>query len=192
MLSDIRLAIRSLRRSPVLTAAAIVTLALASGATTAIFSVVRAVLLEALPYRDPAALVFVRGEMRRESPQPHPLSPLDIASLAQDSAAFSGIVPVTGARSFNLGANGEVEHVQGEMSGDDYFRLLGVSMSAGRFFDAREAASPGVPVVVLAHDLWTRRFGADPRVVGTTILLNESPFTVVGVAGAGFSLKMSG
>jgi predicted permease len=187
MLSDLRLAVRSLRRSPVLAAAAITTLALASGATTAIFSVVRAVLLEALPYRDPGALVFVRGEMRRETLLPYPLSYLDVASLAEDSAAFAGVVAVTGARSFNLGAEGEVEHVNGEMTGDGYFRLLGISMAAGRMFDAREAASPGLPVVVLGHDLWTRRFGADPAVVGTTILLNEMPFTVVGVAGEGFS-----
>jgi putative ABC transport system permease protein len=186
MLTDLRLAVRSLSRSPVLTAAAIITLALASGATTAIFSVVRAVLLDALPYRDPASLMFVRGEMRRESPQPYPISYLDIASLAADSSAFSGVVGVTGARPFNLGAGDEVEHVQGEMSGDGYFRLLGVSMAAGRFFDAREAASPGLPVVVLAHDLWTRKFGSDPGVVGRTILLNESPFTVVGVAASGF------
>ena len=186
MLSDLQLAIRSLRRSPVLTASAIITLALASGATTAIFSVVRAVLLDALPYRDPSSLMFLRGEMRRETPQPYPLSVLDVASLAEDSTAFSGIVAITGARSFNLGANGEVEHVQGEMSGDSYFRLLGVSMTAGRFFDAREAASPGLPVVVLSHDLWTRKFGADASVIGKTILLNESPYEVIGVGARGF------
>src|SRR5215207_1068127 len=186
MLSDLQLAVRSLRRSPVLTASAIITLALASGATTAIFSVVRAVLLEALPYRDPSALMFLRAEMRRETPQPYPLSVLDVASLAEDSTAFSGIVAVTGARSFNLGADGEVEHVQGEMSGDSYFRLLGVSMTAGRFFDGREAASPGLPVVVLSHDLWTRKFGADADVIGKTILLNESPYEVIGVGARGF------
>src|SRR5688572_18594481 len=186
MLSDLQLAVRSLRRSPVLTAAAIITLALASGATTAIFSVVRAVLLEALPYRDPSALMFVRGEMRRDTPRPYPLSPLDVASLAEDSSAFSAIEAVTGARSFNLGANGEVEHVQGEMTGHGYLRLLGVGIAAGRFFERRETASPGLPVVVLAHDLWTRKFGANPGVIGTTILLNESPYTVVGVAAAGF------
>jgi predicted permease len=186
MLNDLQLAVRSLRRSPVLVAAAIITLALASGATTAIFSVVRAVLLEALPYRDPRGLMFVRGEMRKDSPQPYPLSVLDVASLAEDSAAFSGVVAVTGARSFNLGANGEVEHVQGEMSGESYFRLLGIPLSVGRFFEAREVASPGLPVVVLAHDLWTRKFGSNPNVIGTTILLNEAPFTVVGVAGEGF------
>jgi putative ABC transport system permease protein len=78
MLSDLLLAVRRLRRSPVLTAAAIITLALASGATTAIYSVVRAVLLEALPYRDPSALMLVRGEMQRETPQPYPLNPFDI------------------------------------------------------------------------------------------------------------------
>src|SRR5687768_10909530 len=186
MLSDLRLALRSLRRSPILTVAAVTTLALASGATTAIFSVVRAVLLEALPYRDPASLMFIRGEMRRDGARPYPLSPLDVASLAEDSSAFSGVVAVTGARSFNLGAYGDVEHVQGEMTGHTYFRMLGVPMTAGRFFDTGEAASPGLPVVVLAHDLWTRKFGASPGVIGTTILLNESPFTVVGVAAAGF------
>ena len=187
MLSDFRLAARSLRRSPVLTLSAVVTLALASGATTSIFSIVRAVLLEALPYRDPAALMFVRGEMRRETPQSdYPISYLDIASLAEDSAAFSGVVGVTSARPFNLGTSDDVEHVQGEMSGDGFFRLLGVSMAAGRFFDAREAAPPGLPVVVLGHDLWTRKFGADAAVVGRTILLNEMPFVVVGVAAAGF------
>ena len=186
MLSDLRLAVRSLRRSPVLAAAAIVTLALASGATTAIFSVVRAVLLEALPYRDPSALMFVRGEMRKDTPRPYPLSPLDVASLAEDSSAFGTIEAVTGARSFNLGANGEVEHVQGEMTGDGFFRLLGVGLTVGRYFEARETASPGLPVVVLAHDLWTRKFGANASVVGSTILLNEMPFTVVGVAAKGF------
>jgi putative ABC transport system permease protein len=187
MLNDLRLAARSLRRSPILTAAAVITLALASGATTAIFSVVRAVLLEALPYERPAELVFVRGEMRRGTPQPYPLSYLDVRSLAEDSTAFAGIVPVTGARSFNLGADGDVEHVNGEMTDEGYFRLLGVPMTAGRAFEAGEAASPGLNVVILGHDLWTRRFGANPSVIGTTVLLNEMPFTVVGVAAAGFN-----
>ncbi|HUQ81570.1 MAG TPA: ABC transporter permease [Gemmatimonadaceae bacterium] len=186
MLSDLQLAVRSLRRSPVLTASAVITLALASGATTAIFSVVRAVLLEALPYREPSSLIVVRGEMRRETAQPYPLSVLDVASLVEDSSAFSGVVAVTGARSFNLGSNDDVEHVQGEMSGETYFELLGVPMTAGRFFDAREAASPGLPVVVLSHELWTRKFGADPGLIGKTILLNESPFQVLGIAGRGF------
>ena len=95
MLTDLRLALRNLRRSPVLAAAAVITLALASGATTAIFSVVRAVLLEALPYRDPSSLMFLRAELRRETPQPYPLSVLDVASLAADSTAFSGIVAIT-------------------------------------------------------------------------------------------------
>ncbi|HEX6048592.1 MAG TPA: ABC transporter permease [Gemmatimonadaceae bacterium] len=187
MLTDLRLAVRGLRRSPVLSAAAVITLALASGATTAIFSVVRAVLLEALPYRDPTALMFVRGEMRRGTPQPYPLSYLDVKSLAEDSSAFAGVVPVTNARSFNLGGLDEVEHVNGEMTDDRYFQLLGVSMTAGRAFEATEAASPGLNVVILGHDLWTRRFGANPGVIGTTILLNEMPFTVIGVAARGFN-----
>ena len=185
MLHDLRLAARSLRRAPAFTAITVAILALGVAATGAVFSLVNAVFLEALPFRDPATIALVAGERRTDQVEEYPLSYLDVAAIAA-APGVAAASPVTGARPYNLAIGDEVEHVAGEMVGAAYFRVLGVPLARGQAFDETEARAPDRRVVVLGHELWTRRFGGRADVVGARLLLNGQPHTVVGVAAPGF------
>lgn len=184
---DIRYGIRRLARTPGFTAAAVLTLALGIGATSSIFALFRAVFLDALPYDDPGRLVLVRGLMTREAPEEWPISWLDIQDLNAEQKVFQGLAGIGDDMAYNLGSEGEPEHVAGEMVTDRYFELLGVRPVTGRTFRPEENRPPGeARVVMLGHDLWKRRFGGDPKAVGQTVRLNEEPYTVVGVLPSGF------
>ena len=187
MSTDLRIAFRSVRRTPTFFAAMTITLALGIGATAGVLALVNAVLFEALPFADPARLVLIRGEARRESVQPYPLSYLDIRDLAKQRTLFTEVAAVTGTRPFNLTAGADVEHIFGEMSDASYLRALGLRVAAGRWYSDEEAAPPGVPVVVLSHSLWMRRFGGKTDAIGATLLLNDRPYRVIGVAPEGFA-----
>jgi len=184
---DIRYGARRLARTPGFTAAAVLTLALGIGATSSIFSLLRAVLFEALPYKDPETLVLVRGLMTREAPEDWPISWLDIHDLRAEQKVFSGLAAIGDDMTYNLGSTGEPEHVAGEMVTADYFDLLGLRPAVGRTFLAAEDRPPGeARVMILGHDLWKRRFGGDRGIVGRAVQLNEEPYTVIGVMPPGF------
>lgn len=179
---DIQYGTRRLTRAPGFTAAAVLTLALGIGATSSIFTLVRAVLLDALPYEAPERLVMVRGLMSREAPEDWPISWLDMEDLGAQQKVFEGVAAVGDDLAFNLDSAGELEHVAGEMVSAGYFDLLGVKPIEGRTFRPEEDRPPGeARVVVLGHDLWQRRFGGSPGVVGRTLRLNEEAYTIVGV-----------
>jgi predicted permease len=157
-----------------------------------VLALINAVLLQALPFENPDRLAFVRGQMSREGAQAYPISYLDIESMAAvsgpaPSAIARDVAGVTGARPYNLTAGAEVEHVLGEMATASYLRVLGVGVQSGRWFSDKEARAPGERVVVIGNDLWQRRFGGRPDAVGSTILLNEQPYTVIGVARPAFT-----
>ena len=186
LLADVRFTLRSLRQSPGFTAAALVTLGLGIGAVTAVTTLVNAVLVKSLPFEGHDRIVFLRGETR-EDPSEYPLGYQDLRDLAEEQGLFAAIAPVTGSRSFNLTAGDQVEHITGEMIGHAYFDALGVALHTGRAFTADESRPPAAaPVAVIAHDLWQRRFGSDPGIVGRTMSLNDRTFEVIGVAPPGF------
>jgi putative ABC transport system permease protein len=176
---DVRQGVRSLRRTPVFTAIAITALALGIGASTAIFSVVKAVLLAPLPYRDPGRLVMVMH--RRDQP----VAPANFLDWRRESSAYESM----GAADFwvpNL-TDGEVpESVSAVRLTSEVLEQLGVRPSLGRLL-RRDEETPGRDhTVVLADSLWRRRFGADPGVLGRIIHLNGEAYTVVGVMPRGF------
>jgi predicted permease len=184
---DIRFALKSLRRSPGFTAAAMVTLAIGITAVCSVFTLVNAVLLRPLPYPDPDRIVFLRGELRRDTPREYPLSVLDLRDAAAEHRLFDALSPVTGMRPFNLALGSEVEHVNGEMVSEDYFRIFSMPLTHGRVFTAADVRAPhAAPLVILSHGFWTRRFGADPALLARTITLNERAFEVIGVGAPGF------
>lgn len=184
---DIRFALKSLHRSPGFTGAAVVTLAIGITAVCSVFTLVNAVLLRPLPYPDPDRIVFLRGELRRDTPREYPLSVLDLEDAATQDRLFEALSPVTGMRPFNLAFGTDVEHVNGEMVSADYFRIFSMPLTHGRVFTATEVRAPNArPLAILAHGFWTRRFGADPAVLGRTITLNERAFEVVGVGAPQF------
>ena len=184
---DVRLALRTARGNPGFTSLVVLTLALGIGATCAIFTLLNATLLGSLPFREPDRVVLIRGEMRKDAtPAEWPVGYQDLESLRAETKSFSALAQASSVRSFNLAADGEVEHITGELVGPDYFAALGMRPALGRFFTLDEARPPGAAqVVVLSHALWNRRFGADRSVLGKSIELNEQRYAVIGVASPG-------
>jgi predicted permease len=183
VLADVRYALRTLRRSPGYAAAALLTLALGIGANTAIFSVVRAVLLTPLPYRDPGRLAWVWATRvdrdRAFYSIPNFLDTRAAASSFERLAAFSPWAPT-------LSGDGEPERLDAVRVNGDAFDVLGAGAILGRPLAASDAEPEAARVAVISHGLWTRRFGADPGAVGRRLLLNGEAYSVVGVLPAGF------
>lgn len=177
---DIRAAYRSLRATPVVTAIALASLALGIGANTALFSILNGLVLKPLPVREPAELVRIDS-----GSWTNPIW----ESLRSRAPQFTNGAFAWSATSFNLAKSGEVDRIDGAYASGDVFRTLGVTASVGRLFtaadDTRAFGSDG-PVAVISDRLWKQRFGADPSVVGRSILIERHPFTVVGVMPAGF------
>ena len=184
MWHDLRFAMRGLRRAPSFAAAAIVTLALGIGATTAIFTLVKVVLLEELPVRAPQQLYFVShgiGEIASTSSN-YAL----FERLRRRIDAFAGVTAYTG-RTFKVGNEAGTELVQGQFVSGNYHALLGVRFAMGRGF-AREddRAVGGSPIAVISDGYWTRRFGRRPDVLGARLVVGGHTVTIVGVTAPDF------
>ncbi|MFL5344394.1 MAG: ABC transporter permease [Hyalangium sp.] len=190
LLEDIRFAARILRKNPGFTVVAILTLALAIGANTAIFSVVNGVLLRPLPFPESERLlqVFRRSaEGIAES-----LSEPQYVFLTGQAQPFSGVTayPVMNS-GFNLTGDGVPERIMGARVTRSFFDVVGVRPSLGRGFLAEEDVVGGAHVAVIGHGLWQHRFGGSPDIVGRSVTLNGETFTIVGVAPAGFGFPDS-
>jgi putative ABC transport system permease protein len=177
LLQNIRFAVRSLRKSPALAASVVLTLALCIGATTAIFSVVYAVLFRPLPFANPGEILLVRTTWKELMSS---FSVGNWADVKRQQASFRYFVPAYG-ESFNLAGADAPENVDGARVGADYFAMLGLQPALGRGFLAEEAAPGRANVVLLSDGLWRRRFGGDPGVVGTEVRLDGRPHRVIGV-----------
>jgi predicted permease len=171
---DLMYAARMLRRNPGFTAAAVLTLALGIGANTAIFSLVDAVLLRALPVAEPERLVLVntvnaRGEARSSFSYPQFTYLREHAEPVAEMFAYARV-------DLNLSAGDVTDAPAGLLVSSNYFSALGVNPAIGRGFSDSDDA-----VAVVSHRFWQTRFGGHPAVVGRSVLLNGLPFTVVGV-----------
>jgi putative ABC transport system permease protein len=195
--ADLRFAFRSLRKSPGFTATAIGTIALGIGATTAIFSVVNAVLLRPLPYADAGSLVLVQSDLMARNVIDFPLPPGDLPDLREQGTLFQEIaaVSVTGRLPL-LGDGNEPEQVTGVAATPNLFRLLGLGTVLGRGFVELDGAPlpppPQVPAgavppppppgtAILSYGFWQRRYGGDPSVIGRVIRLGGGSSEVIGV-----------
>ena len=185
-MEDIRYALRLLAKNPVFTLATVGTLALAIGATTAIFSVVQGVLLQPLPYHEPERLVRVwevspQGENRNVVSSGNYLDWRDRARVFESLGAHGGTfaIALTGA--------GEPLTVGAARVTPSAFDTLGVPAQAGRLFNEEEGRQAGPPAVLISDRLWRQRFGADRAVLGRLVTLNDEPFAVVGVMRPGFA-----
>jgi len=184
---DLRYGARMMAQNPGFTCVAAFTLALGIGANTAIFSVVNAVLLQPLPYAKADELVSIHrtpgGETR------WPFSPPAYLDLKRRNTVFTDIAALSNKGwPANLTDWGEPERLQGFQVSATLFPLLGVKTALGRAFLAEEDRPGANHVVVLSHELWRRRFGADPQAVGRTLTLNGGSYTVIGVTPADFRL----
>ena len=179
---DIRYALRLLRRTPLVSAIIILTLALCIGANTAIFSVVDATLLRPLPYPEPERLVEIARHVRAPGVEGDETSQDGKTwELVRDHASSLDSALRGGAEGVNLAASGNVQYVQEERVSAGFFRVLGVAPFVGREFTREEDRPGGPPLAVLSYRLWHRIFNADPAVVGKSVTLRGEPFTVIGV-----------
>jgi len=181
---DLRYAGRVFSKSPVFTATALVSLALGIGANSAIFTAADAILWKPLSVRDPGSLL--RLTVTRE--KRHALRSIPGEFTIQFQHSDSPFVGVASANSDGLSfsLDGRAERIMGEAVSDNFFTLLGVQPSLGQAFSEDVRKGQWAAEVVLSYGFWKRRFAGDERVVGRTVHLNKYPFTIVGVAPAGF------
>jgi len=177
---DIRFAFRQLRRNPGFTMIALVTLALGIGANTAIFSVVRGVLLRELPYVEPDRLMKVYSKIDRGVIS---VSPADFNDWRRESTRLSALA-ASSEGTVNLTGSTSAERFTQARVSANMFQLLGVRVAFGRTFAPGEDAPDAPRVVILSDGLWRGRFGADPSIVGKSIWLDDFPTQVIGVAPA--------
>ncbi|MGH9163736.1 MAG: ADOP family duplicated permease [Vicinamibacteraceae bacterium] len=182
LVEDSRYTIRTLRRSPGYAAVAVLTLALGIGANTAIFSVVYTVLLRPLPYASPEELVTISSHIAQtEARFPTlPVRAVDFLELRRSSRELSALSAVSSAE-FNLTGTGEPERLYGARVSSNFFSTVGIEPAIGRAFAPDEDEPGRDQVVILSHDLWVGRFGADYRIIGRPLSLNGQAFTVIGV-----------
>ncbi len=182
---DARFGLRVLAKSPGFTATAALTLALGIGATTAIYSVVKAVLLSPLPYKDPAGIVAVWTANPARGDEPLSSSPGDFAAWKQGSGVFEDLAPSYDSEVTLTGA-GEPLYIIGYSVSANYLRILGVQPEIGRLYTDQEDRPNGPKVVLLSDHMWRTTFGSDPGIVGKAITLDGSAYTVLGVMPPGF------
>ena len=178
---DVAVGARMLRRSPSFALVALLTLAIGIGANTAIFGVLRSVLLRPLPYPRPDELVQVWSDNRALGrQQPEWLTPPDFADWRDGNTTFAGMAAYQGWRP-DLTGGGDPESLPGLTVSGNFFDVLGIKPAAGRLLSMADDAAGAERVVVLSHDLWERRFAGDASVVGRRVTLNGVEWTVAGV-----------
>jgi putative ABC transport system permease protein len=177
LIQDVRYGFRVLAKSPAFTAAAVLTLALGIGANTAIFSVVNAVLLRPLPYRDPGRLVTLAGGQ----------SALDVADFAAQSHTLSNL-GTFGEWPLDLLGKGEPQSIPSALVGGSLFETLDVKPFLGRSLTAADDQLGGARVVVTSYGFWKKYLNESPKVLGSALRLSGIPYTVIGVMPPGFDL----
>ncbi|MBV8820249.1 MAG: ABC transporter permease [Acidobacteriaceae bacterium] len=190
VLQDLRFALRTMRRSPLFAAVAILSLALGIGANTAIFTLMDQLMLRALPIKNPEQLVMLYQEGTHNGSNmgyrmhSYPM----YQDLQQKAAPFSEVL-CRRLVSASLSVDRQTERVQAELVSGNYFTMLGVKPAIGRVFNSQQddRVYGGHPVVVLDYDYWATRFSRDPNMVGKKVLVNNYPMEVVGVSAAGFN-----
>jgi predicted permease len=179
---DTLYALRTMRKKPAFAATAILTLALAIGGNTAMFTVIRAVLLKPLPYRDADRLVHISGNA----------TPTRFAEMQAGAHSFTGLGAFTGPDDVTLSGDAEPEVLHGFLVSANFLRILAVDPLRGRGFRPEEDAPGGAPAVMISADLWQRRFAGDPRIIGKTVTLDAAPYFIIGVLPPRFRFPFPG
>ena len=180
LIPDLRYALRSLRRVPGFTVAVVLTLGLGIGANTAIFSVVRGVLLRPLPHKDGDRLVFLRQSAQTSGGENISFSVPEITDFRTESKTLAGIAeysPIT----FTMLENGEAIRIDVGLVTGNYFAVMGLSPVLGRAFDKSDDGPGAAPVMMLTYDYWLKRFRGDSGIVGKSLHVNGRAVPVVGI-----------
>jgi predicted permease len=185
-LQNLSYALRQLRKAPVFTLAAVLTLALGIGANTAIFTVVYATLLAPMPYPEPKQLVMVWSKIQGDR---NVIAAQDFVDWKRQSTSFQDLNAWTGG-SFNLATKDQPEFVEGQHTTPGMYRMLGVKFLYGRDLLPEEGVAGKDRVVVLMNKMW-KRLGSDPNIVGKQLQIDGSPYTVVGVLAPGVTDRLN-
>ncbi len=179
---DLRYSARTLVKSPGFTVVAVLSLALGIGANTTIFSLISTLLLNPLPVRDVSELVAL-VTVDEKNPGVNRVSFPNYEDFRDQNQVFSGVASYSFPNPVSMIVDQEPEQVFAQLVTGNYFDVLGVEPALGRAFFPEEDETPGLnPVLVMNHGLWTRRFGGDPAILGNTLRLNGTAYTVVGIA----------
>ena len=190
MLADLRTALRSLRRSPGFAFVAVACLALGIGVNTAVFSMANALLLRPLPFPEPDRVVMLYTARPRHGVDERMLSYAELEDVRARSRTLGEVAGMYG-QYFNIAGEHETERVEGQAVTPNLLPMIGVRPMLGRHFRAEEGMPGAAPVVLLSYDLWRRRFGGDPAIVGAKAMLNGAPRTVVGVMPPRFKFPLT-
>ena len=182
--TDIRMAFRSIRRSPGFVAIAVITLALGIGANVTIFSLTDLVAFRPLPYPDEGRLVFVFGTLEESGALYGMMSTPDLIDLREQSRTTN--IAARADSSFTMTGSDLPERLEGDRVTSNFFEVLGVEVALGRPFRQEEEQEGNGDVAVITDGLWRRAFGADPEVLGRVVTLDTEPRTIVGVLPRGF------
>ena len=188
ILQDLRYSLRTLRRSPVFLAVAVLSLALGIGANTAIFTLINQLILQPLPVKDPQQLVMLagRGKHYGGNNGPDRLSYPMYAELRDQNRVFSGMF-CTYPTTVSATVDGNTELIGADFVSGNYFPVLGIGATVGRVFNASDDLMQGAhPLAVISYGYWRAHFGSDPGVVGKQIVVNGRTLTIIGVSAAGF------
>jgi putative ABC transport system permease protein len=183
---DVRHGLRVLQRAPGFAAAALATLALGIGATSAIFSVVRTVMLEPLPYREPDRIVTV-WETNRGGTVRNVIAPANFVAWRERTHTLEHL-GMAGPANLSIVINGRADRISGSLFSADVFRALDVQPALGRAYTPQEDFGGGNGVIVLSHEFWQGRLGGRGDVLGLTLATDDGPRTVIGVMARGFTI----
>lgn len=190
-MQDIRYAVRSLSKHPTFAAVAILTIALGIGSVTAIFSVVDAVLLQDLPYEAPNELIRMWSTNTERGVERGFMSPPDIADFQDRNRSLAGLAAFSEAELALIDIDGAAVKVMGTWAGGNLFDVLGASAVLGRALTESDGEPGASKVIVLGHEFWSSRFGADSDILGRSLTVEEDRYTVVGVMPPGFDFPGS-
>ncbi|HEX4666931.1 MAG TPA: ABC transporter permease [Chthoniobacterales bacterium] len=190
MLQEIRHALRLLLKNPLFALVAIVTLALGIGATTAVFTLVNALLIKPLPYEDPARLVLLFEHFTDQHLDAIPVSPPEFLDYKAQLKSFDKLAAFTTA-TYNLVEGDAPERVFGATVTTDLFRLLGVQPIRGRAFRPEECTTGRDDVLMISERLWRRKFDRDPRILGSKLIADGRTYTIVGIMPATFEFPLA-
>ncbi len=187
--ADVRYALRRLVKAPAFAVSVIAILAVGIGANTAIFSVVNAVVLRPLPFADAERLVWIAPDTEGEGQSELTYPVAIVEGMANGSTTLDGLTtyfPFYGYIDFVMTGRGDAERLAGMPVGPRFFELLGVTPAIGRTFSAEELQPNGPRALLLTHATWQRTFASDPEIVGQSVTLSETPYTIIGVLPASF------
>lgn len=189
LLRDAQFALRMLRKNPLVTAAAVVSLALAIGACTAAFSLIDSLVLRKLPVHDPDGLVYLTYGVNQDSSSfNYPLFTQMREAAAGHAKLFAMSHQMSRRRAVLDDAQGQAEQIYGQWISGDAFSILGIRPALGRLLTPDDDRTPGQhPVAVISHDFWSRRFQRDPTVLGRWLTMEETQYQIIGVAQDGFT-----